>query len=330
MVNQQYPDVLHQKAHHVNKGGGAIIRKGQFMHRQHIRCDKFVRCLFYQCSLVWSSFVEHLDFERNCTYPRWGLKNLRVATCTSKVWCMCTPQGRPVSQSLYHPQVACCSFQHEDAFFFHIRLFLVTAPSSAWFDKGSWSMETSRWSRLDYQCSTGMYVQLYIEIQNFVFILNIKYYAPFYCYSLSPPILHGRLILGWPWLHLSHATKLFIHSVEPHRVKINQTRIRWNLKISSLILTLQSSIWRMNRFVTWLRCNLGHPSSYALLSVCPSGTFQTSCCIFSPIDILSTCTTLQTNDLTAVHLGVKFSCKFTLREVQERWYALLYDPVLSK
>ena len=38
----------------------------------------------------------------------------------------------------------------------------------------------------------------------------------------------------------------------------------------------------------------------------------------------------QTNDLTAVHLGVKFSCKFTLREVQERWYALLYDPVLSK
>lgn len=38
----------------------------------------------------------------------------------------------------------------------------------------------------------------------------------------------------------------------------------------------------------------------------------------------------QTNDLTAVHLGVKFSCRFTLREVQERWYALLYDPVISK
>lgn len=38
----------------------------------------------------------------------------------------------------------------------------------------------------------------------------------------------------------------------------------------------------------------------------------------------------QTNDLSAVHLGVKFSCRFTLREVQERWYALLYDPVISK
>ncbi|KAL3854849.1 hypothetical protein ACJMK2_014088 [Sinanodonta woodiana] len=38
----------------------------------------------------------------------------------------------------------------------------------------------------------------------------------------------------------------------------------------------------------------------------------------------------QTNDLTAVHLGVKFSCKFTLKEIQERWYALLYDPMISK
>ncbi|XP_043822032.1 microspherule protein 1 isoform X2 [Macrotis lagotis] len=38
----------------------------------------------------------------------------------------------------------------------------------------------------------------------------------------------------------------------------------------------------------------------------------------------------KTNDLTSVHLGVKFSCRFTLREVQERWYALLYDPVISK
>ncbi|KAB0377643.1 hypothetical protein FD755_012087, partial [Muntiacus reevesi] len=39
---------------------------------------------------------------------------------------------------------------------------------------------------------------------------------------------------------------------------------------------------------------------------------------------------LQTNDLTSVHLGVKFSCRFTLREVQERWYTLLYDPAISK
>lgn len=38
----------------------------------------------------------------------------------------------------------------------------------------------------------------------------------------------------------------------------------------------------------------------------------------------------QINDLESVYQGVKFSCKFTLQEVQERWYALLYDPVISK
>ena len=38
----------------------------------------------------------------------------------------------------------------------------------------------------------------------------------------------------------------------------------------------------------------------------------------------------QTCDLTAVFLGVKFTCKFTLKEIQERWYALLYDPIMSK
>ena len=38
----------------------------------------------------------------------------------------------------------------------------------------------------------------------------------------------------------------------------------------------------------------------------------------------------QTTDLTSVHLGVKFSCRFTFREIKERWYALLYDPVISK
>ncbi|KAF6120269.1 microspherule protein 1 [Phyllostomus discolor] len=47
-------------------------------------------------------------------------------------------------------------------------------------------------------------------------------------------------------------------------------------------------------------------------------------------DLLLINAVLQTNDLTSVHLGVKFSCRFTLREVQERWYALLYDPVISK
>ena len=39
---------------------------------------------------------------------------------------------------------------------------------------------------------------------------------------------------------------------------------------------------------------------------------------------------LQTNDLNAVHVGCKFSCRFTLSEVQDRWYALLYDPVASR
>lgn len=38
----------------------------------------------------------------------------------------------------------------------------------------------------------------------------------------------------------------------------------------------------------------------------------------------------QICDLTAVHKGVKFSCKFTLGEIQNRWYALLYDPTVSK
>ena len=28
--------------------------------------------------------------------------------------------------------------------------------------------------------------------------------------------------------------------------------------------------------------------------------------------------------------GVKFSCHFTLSEVQERWFALMYEPIISK
>ncbi|XP_043388487.1 microspherule protein 1 isoform X1 [Chelonia mydas] len=47
-------------------------------------------------------------------------------------------------------------------------------------------------------------------------------------------------------------------------------------------------------------------------------------------DLLLINAVLQTNDLTSVHLGVKFSCRFTLREIQERWHALLYDPLISK
>ncbi|XP_032240332.2 microspherule protein 1 isoform X2 [Nematostella vectensis] len=50
-----------------------------------------------------------------------------------------------------------------------------------------------------------------------------------------------------------------------------------------------------------------------------------------PTDDLALITAVQqTNDLTAVYLGVKFSCRFTLKDVQERWYSLLYDPVVSR
>lgn len=38
----------------------------------------------------------------------------------------------------------------------------------------------------------------------------------------------------------------------------------------------------------------------------------------------------QTGDLLAVHRGVKFSCHFTLTEITERWYALLYDKSVSR
>lgn len=50
-----------------------------------------------------------------------------------------------------------------------------------------------------------------------------------------------------------------------------------------------------------------------------------------PADDLTLITAvLQTNDLNAVRIGCKFSCRFTLSEVQDRWYALLYDPVVSR
>jgi microspherule protein 1 len=44
---------------------------------------------------------------------------------------------------------------------------------------------------------------------------------------------------------------------------------------------------------------------------------------------LSECVS-QTGDLLAVHRGVKFSCHFTLTEITERWYALLYDKSVSR
>uniref|UniRef100_A0A1B6CT39 Microspherule protein 1 n=1 Tax=Clastoptera arizonana TaxID=38151 RepID=A0A1B6CT39_9HEMI len=52
---------------------------------------------------------------------------------------------------------------------------------------------------------------------------------------------------------------------------------------------------------------------------------------WKPSDDLSLITAVQqTNDLRMVHRGVKFSCRFTLQEIQQRWYALLYDPAISR
>lgn len=39
---------------------------------------------------------------------------------------------------------------------------------------------------------------------------------------------------------------------------------------------------------------------------------------------------IQTNDLEDVFRGVKFSCRFTGKEIADRWYALLYDPTIAK
>jgi len=52
---------------------------------------------------------------------------------------------------------------------------------------------------------------------------------------------------------------------------------------------------------------------------------------WKPQDDLALITAVQqTNDLAAVHTGVKFSCRFTLKDIEERWYALLYDQTISK
>ena len=39
---------------------------------------------------------------------------------------------------------------------------------------------------------------------------------------------------------------------------------------------------------------------------------------------------LQTSDLKSVHIGVKFSCNFTLQDIEDRWYSLLYNEKISK
>lgn len=52
---------------------------------------------------------------------------------------------------------------------------------------------------------------------------------------------------------------------------------------------------------------------------------------WKPIDDLALIIGIQqTNDLRTVHRGVKFSCKFTVPELQARWYSLLYDEPISR
>lgn len=52
---------------------------------------------------------------------------------------------------------------------------------------------------------------------------------------------------------------------------------------------------------------------------------------WKPIDDLALIIGVQqTNDLKTVHLGTKFSCRFTVQELQQRWYALLYDQAVSR
>jgi len=52
---------------------------------------------------------------------------------------------------------------------------------------------------------------------------------------------------------------------------------------------------------------------------------------WKPTDDLALITAvLQTYDLHQVHRGTKFSCHFTYSEIQTRWQALMYKPILSK
>jgi hypothetical protein len=47
-------------------------------------------------------------------------------------------------------------------------------------------------------------------------------------------------------------------------------------------------------------------------------------------NVMFYCFLFQSNDLRKVHAGIKFSTPFTIEEISYRWYALLYDPTISK
>ncbi|XP_067932134.1 microspherule protein 1-like [Watersipora subatra] len=47
-------------------------------------------------------------------------------------------------------------------------------------------------------------------------------------------------------------------------------------------------------------------------------------------DLLLIEAVMQTSDLKSVHVGVKFSCNFSLQEIEDRWYTLLYNEKISK
>lgn len=52
---------------------------------------------------------------------------------------------------------------------------------------------------------------------------------------------------------------------------------------------------------------------------------------WKPIDDLALIIGIQqTNDIRMVHRGTKFSCKFTVPEMQSRWYSLLYEEPISR
>lgn len=52
---------------------------------------------------------------------------------------------------------------------------------------------------------------------------------------------------------------------------------------------------------------------------------------WKPIDDLALIIGVQqTNDLRMVHRGTKFSCKFTVQELQSRWCSLLYEEPISR